>query len=269
MGLATATGRSLVDFLARLGYVAKGLVYLAVGVLALLALMGFAEGRVTGTGGAIHVIGRNMPGRWGFGLLAIGLAAHVFWRVYQALVDPAEKGRHWLALVQRAGFLVSAGVYLSLLLVTLSAITGLVSSPGSSEEFAERVLGWPAGRLLVGTVGLGVIGVGCYQGWRAYSQPFRKRWMAAESAAMVHAVLAVTGSIGIGIRALLFLFLGWTLVRAGWLASSEEMADVATTLWRLLERDRSGGFLLGLVACGLSLYGVYCFSNAALRRIDP
>jgi len=268
MGVVSATGRSLVDMLARTGYVAKGLVYLAVGVLSLMALMGFAEGRVTGVGGAIHVMGRNMPGRWGFGLLAFGLAAHVFSRFYQAVLDPAEKGHGWRALIQRGGFLVSAGVYLSLVMVTLSAVTGLASSPESSTDAAERVLTWPGGRVLVGLVGLAVVGVGVYQCWRALTQPFRERWLAVEGLPAVKAVLAWIGSLGIGMRAILFLFLGWTLLRAGWFASSDEMADVATSLWRLLESDQYGQLMLAIVACGLSMYGVYCFSNAALRKIE-
>ncbi|TVR97989.1 MAG: DUF1206 domain-containing protein [Wenzhouxiangellaceae bacterium] len=261
-------GRSMVEILARLGYVAKGLIFLAVGVLALLALFGFAEGRVTGTGGAIHVIGRQMPGRWGFSLLALGLGGHVFWRLYQAFLDPAEKGRSWLALIQRSGFLVSACIYGSMLLVTISALTGLVSNPADSADFADRALSWPGGRFAVGVLGLGVIGVGLYQGWRALFQPFRDKWAAPESIAWVLAPLAWMSSLGIGIRALLFVFLGWAAIRTGWLASSDELADLASTLWRLFSRDQFGGLMLGVTAVGLSLYGVYCLTNAALRRIE-
>lgn len=261
-------GRSLVEILARLGYVAKGLIFLSVGLLALLALFGFAEGRVTGTGGAIHVIGRQMPGRWGFSLLALGLGGHVFWRLYQAFLDPAEKGRGWLALIQRSGFLVSAGIYGSMLLVTLSAVTGLVSNPADSADFAERALAWPGGGFAVGLLGLAVIGVGCYQGWRALSQPFRDKWAVPEKMTWVLAPLAWMGSLGIGIRALLFVFLGWAAIRTGWLASSDQLADLASTLWRLFSREQSGGLILGVTAVGLALYGVYCLTNAALRRIE-
>jgi hypothetical protein len=261
-------GRSLLEILARIGYLAKGLIFFAVGVLALMAAFGFAEGQVTGTDGAIHVLGRGAPGRWGFGLLAVGLSAHVFWRLYQAFVDPAEKGLGWKALVQRGGFLVSAGFYSSMVVVTLSAVTGLIGSDQDSESLVSNALGWPGGRWLIGLIGLVVIGVAAYQAWRAWSQPYRDKWMGDGRTGPIHPILAWIASYGIVVRAIIFLVLGWHLLRAGWFVSSDEVIDVATWLWQLMSRENFGGLLLGLVASGLICYGLYCLFNAGLRRID-
>jgi hypothetical protein len=268
MSLIVMAGRSLLELVARSGYLAKGLIFLAVGVLALLAVFGFAEGRVTGTDGAIHVLGGSGPGRWGFGLLALGLAAHVFWRLYQAFVDPAEKGRDWSALIQRAGFIVSAGFYLSMVAVTLSAVTGLIQADQSSADLVGQALDWPGGRWAVGLVGLVVIAVAVYQAWRAWAQPFRPKWIGDRGAHLAHPVLAGVASYGIAVRALLFLVLGWHLLRAGWFVSGSEMIDVATWLWRIMGHRHFGNLLLALVASGLICYGLYCLFNAALRRIE-
>lgn len=265
---AKRAGRSLLEIVARIGYTAKGLIFLAVGVLALMAAFGFAEGQVTGTDGAIHVLGRGAPGRWGFGLLAVGLSAHVFWRVFQAFFDPAEKGVGWTALTQRAGLLVSAGFYISMVAVTLSAVTGLIGSGQDTETVVSRVLDWPAGRWLIGLVGLIVIAVASYQAWRAWSQPFRDKWMGDGRTGPIHPTLAWVASYGILIRAIIFLVLGWHLLRAGWFVSSDEVIDVASWLWHLMSRENFGGLLLGLVASGLICYGLYCLFNAGLRKID-
>lgn len=260
-------GRSLVEVLARLGYLAKGTVFLAVGLLSLLALAGFGEGRITGSDGAIHVIGRSLPGRWGFGLLAVGLSAHVFWRIYQVIMDPASRGLGLAGVVQRAGLLVSAGFYTGMVIVTLSAVTGLISRPDSSQDVAALWLDKPGGPALFGLLGVVVIGVALYQGWRAVRQPFRTQWLGRRWMGWSHGALALVASFGIAVRALLFLLIGWSFLRAGWFTSSDEMTDVATALWRM-SRDEYGGWKLGAVALGLLCYGLYCWMNAALKRIE-
>lgn len=268
MRLIWLAGIFSVISLARIGYVAKGLVFLAVGMLSLLALLGFAEGRVTGSDGAIQVMGSRAPGRIGFGLLFVGLGAHVFWRTYQALIDPENKGRSALALAKRTGFLISAGFYASMMLVALSAISGLAGDGSAWESAGEVMVGHTLGRILLGLVGLGLIVTAGYHLYRAWSQPYRKRWISIKGINFLHLPMAWISAYGIAIRGGLFLLLGWQLMRAGWFASSDEIIDVATALW-LISRESWGDLGLGLAATGLVSYGVYCLFNAAFRKIEP
>ena len=265
MKLLATSGRLSVAGLARIGYLAKGLIFVAVGILALMALFGFAEGRVTGSEGAIHRVGRELPGRLGFGLLAVGLGAHVFWRLYQAFIDPDERGMGLRGMIARIGLLCSAGLYSSLLLVTLSAVTDLASMERSGEA-AAAALEWPGGRWLLGLIGAGVIAAGLYQLWRAWDQPFREKWMDIGFIARFHGPMAWLSSYGIAARSVLFFLIGWSLLRAGWFASSDEVTDVASVMWRI-GSDTHGEVLLGLMATGLLLYGFYCMLNAVFRKI--
>lgn len=80
-----------VDGIARVGYVAKGTVYAAVGTLAGLAALG-AGGKTTGTGGAFESIGSHSFGKILLVLLAIGLVGYALWKLVQGITDPDEKG---------------------------------------------------------------------------------------------------------------------------------------------------------------------------------
>ncbi|MGY6554843.1 MAG: DUF1206 domain-containing protein [Wenzhouxiangella sp.] len=266
MSWLAASGRFSVATLARIGYAAKGLVFAAVGFLALLAVFGLGEGRVTGTDGAIHIIGATLPGRLGFGLLATGLAAHVFWRLYQALIDPDERGAGWRGLIQRSGFLISAGLYATLVLITLSAVTDLGGGASGAGDAAAHVIEWPGGRWLLGLVGSGLIGTAGYQLWRAWAQPFRDKWFRSNGVKHLHGGMALLSSYGIAARAVMFAILGWSLVRGGWFASSDEVTDVASTMWRI-STENYGHWLLGVMAAGFLCYGIYCGLNAAFRKI--
>jgi hypothetical protein len=254
--------------LARIGYVSKGLVFLTVGLLSLLALFGYAEGKVTGSDGAIQAIGSRVPGRIGFGLLFVGLGAHVFWRIYQAVLDPDGKGRSAAGLTRRMGILISASFYVSMMLVALSALTGLVGNGSGWESVGERMVGNTVGRIMLGVVGLGLILTAAYQLYRSWRQPYRERWTTAAGIGHLHLPMAWFSAYGIAVRGGLFFLMGWQLMRAGWFASSDQIIDVATALW-LISRESWGDLGLGIAATGLMSYGVYCLFNAAFRKIDP
>lgn len=249
----------------RYGYMAKGLIYCILGLLVTLAALGVAEGRVTGTGGVIQIVGEAVAGRTLLILLFLGLAAHVFWRFYQALGDPSEKGRGAKALVQRAGYLVSGLAYLSLTSVALGHLTTFWQgeSDSDSESMAASLIATPGGSVVLGLVGLFVMGIGAYQAWRAWSQPFKDKWSTGK---VSPGVLAGLASLGVASRALLFLIIGWQLARAGWFSDSNEVVDVTSALWQI-STETLGNWMLGLMGIGLFLYGTYCLTNARLRRV--
>lgn len=72
--------------LARAGFMAKGVVYLLIGVLPFQAAAG-SGGAVTGPEGAL-LTRRQPAGRILLGLTAVGLSAYSLWRLFCAVFDP-------------------------------------------------------------------------------------------------------------------------------------------------------------------------------------
>jgi hypothetical protein len=85
------SARPWVVWLARLGYAAKGIVYIIVGMLAFAAARG-SGGRTTGTRGALVEIITQPFGEILLAIVALGLVGYVLWRFVQAIVDPEHKG---------------------------------------------------------------------------------------------------------------------------------------------------------------------------------
>lgn len=75
--------------LARLGYAAKGVVYLLVGAIAFRAAT--AAGSPEGARGALQSLAGESGGRLALAAVAIGLVAHVLWRLVQAVLDPEHR----------------------------------------------------------------------------------------------------------------------------------------------------------------------------------
>jgi hypothetical protein len=72
---------------------------------------------------------------------------------------------------------------------------------------------------------------------------------------------------GLIARGVVWLIIGWLLIKAAWLANGGEIGGTSEALAML--RDQSyGRWLLGIVAAGLFAFGIYCFMEAAYRRIN-
>lgn len=99
--------------LARIGYAAKGIVYILIGWLAFRAAA--AVGQPEGATGALATLADEQGGRLMLYAIAFGLLCHVAWRVVQALLDPEHPGEDG-RIGKRLFYALSAVLYGSLAL---------------------------------------------------------------------------------------------------------------------------------------------------------
>jgi len=93
-----------IERLARVGFVAKGILYGTIGALAVATAL-YAGGKAgTDSHGALTWLYSVPFGRPLLGLLAIGLAGYAVWRVVQGIHDPENRGRSAKGIAVRAGF---------------------------------------------------------------------------------------------------------------------------------------------------------------------
>src|SRR5829696_9212862 len=97
-----AQGATWLVRLGRVGYAAKGLVYIVVGFLAIQAALGLG-GRTTDARGAIRAIGTAPFGILALLMVAIGLLGYAGWRIASALTDAERRGDDPTKIVLRIG----------------------------------------------------------------------------------------------------------------------------------------------------------------------
>jgi hypothetical protein len=268
---AATTARQLspwIERLARVGYAAKGLVYVLIGGLAARGALG-AGGRTTDSGGALATIGSASYGKLLLGLIALGLLGYAAWRVIAAATDAEAKGSDGKGLAKRAAGAARGLLYVGLAVQAVRLMRGTGSGGGGdsrAEDWTARLMAAPFGRWLVAGVGVGIIGYALYQLYRAYAAKVRKHLDLARLSAEAQRLVVAVGRFGIGARGVVFLVIGWFLIRAARQADASQASGMAEAL-RTLERQPYGKWILALTGLGFVAYGIYEFINARYRRI--
>src|SRR5688572_15760166 len=196
--------------LVRVGFAAKGLVYLVIGTLALRAALG-AGGSTTDTRGALQAILRQPFGRILLLATALGLAAYAAWRVIQAVVNPERVPpgpRGWFTRLARFG---SGVVYGSLAFAAVRMLIGVgraMAEGRQVRDWTRRAMIQPMGRWLVAAAGASVLAYGLYQLFRAARGSFRRKLAFDGGGASAASWMVSAGRIGIAARGFVFLLIG-------------------------------------------------------------
>ncbi len=256
-----------VERLARIGYAAKGVVYIVIGVLAVLTASGFG-GEAKGTRGAMRSIARQPFGTVMLSIVAFGLVAYVIWRWVQAVTDADDKGTKAKGIALRLGYAGSGFIYAGLALSAARIVFGARddSKPSAAKSWTASVLEFPFGNWLVVLAGLGVIGYGLYQCYKGYKAKFRKRLKEGEMSERGIKWAARCGRVGFIARGIVFLIVGGFLIEAALRYDSSQAEGLDGVLQALVQQS-FGPWLLGGMALGLIAYGLYMLIEARYRRI--
>jgi uncharacterized protein DUF1206 len=253
------------EWLARSGFVARGLIYGIIGVLAIKLAVG-AGGKTTNQQGALKTIAHQPFGRVLLVLVAIGLGGYALWRLLRALLghgpEDSDSG------FDRVAALGSGIVYAGLCAIAVELLLGSGSSGGSgnAHRTTAGVFGWPGGTWLVGIAGAVLIGVGLFQGYRGLRKDFLKDSKTEQMSPRVREWFEWIGSFGHLARMVVFGLVGVFLINAAIDFNPSKAVGLDGALAKLAHASY-GPFLLGIVAAGLIAFGIYSLSDARYRRI--
>jgi hypothetical protein len=242
--------------LPRLGYLTRGVLYAAVGLLAFQMAIG-AGGYTTDLQGAITYVSDQRFGQAALVVIAIGLVGYSLWGFARAILDPLARGTSPKALAERGGYLVSGLAYGSLMIPTVRILLGGDGNEGeqASSDWTAWLLSQSYGPWLVGAVGV-VVAVGAlgqaYLGIKGkFMDDFRDDMKDGEEATALWA-----GRIGMVARSIVFAIVAWFLLQAALQVDASEPRGLDGALLALLMQPY-GPFLMGTVALGLISFGVF------------
>jgi hypothetical protein len=257
-----ASGSPTAHFLARAGLTARGVIYILVGWVAVLVALGHSSHEADQQG-ALHLLAGKSYGLVSLWLLAVGFAAYALWRLSEAAFGvPGEPGA-----APRLKSLARAVIYAALSYLTFTVISGHDrSQAGRQQDLTATAMQHPAGRLLVGVVGLVVVACGIALVVEGARKKFMKHLRTARMSARTRRAVRVLGMTGTIARGLVFALAGVLVIDAAITHQASESGGIDKALLTL--RDLPWGeFLVMLAALGLIIFGIYGLCEARWRRL--
>ncbi|GHC26573.1 membrane protein [Kushneria pakistanensis] len=256
----------LVTIAARCGYTAKGMIYITIGWLSMMATLGMG-GRNGGSSEAVRELATQPFGSVLITLLAIGLFGYTAWRLVQAFFDAERKGRHWKGILTRLGYVLSGLIYAGIAINCIELLTDGGSSSSSTSSQTRTVMAHPGGIVAIFLVGLGFLGVGLRQIWRGWHHSYEKNWHLNEMSRTQRLIAANVSRIGLTARGIVFMIVALFLCLSAINTNPDDARGLGGALSAVAEQP-FGPWLLGLVALGLMAYGGYCLVNARFRNVN-
>ena len=238
-------------WLTRLGFAARGFLYLVIAWLAI------GTGRAEDLAGALEYLRGE---RALLMIILAGFLAYGFWRVTDALFDSEGHGDGKKGALGRAGAGASGIIYLFLAWQAWRLLQGGGGSEGRAQERAGTVMELPGGALLIVIGGLILFLAGLWQVKRALSGDFCKhlradiqhqdwvKWM---------------GRGGYGARGIIFVVTAIFFASAGLSGDPSEAGGMQDAL-RWMDSPVNL-----IVAAGLALFGTFSLVEARFRQISP
>ncbi|MET9606946.1 DUF1206 domain-containing protein [Streptomyces sp. NPDC006512] len=267
---ARAAGSRAVETGARCGFVARGVIYALVGVLALrIAFADDGGDRQADRGGALAEVAGQPFGNVLLWLIGIALAGMALWRLSEALFgqageDGTEPGKRALSAARCVFYgVVSFSV---LAYAAGSGDSGSGSSDQQSDDVTATVMGWPAGQWIVVAAGAALAGAGVWIMVQAARRSFRKHLKSGRMTPGTRRAVDVLGVVGGIARGGAFAAAGGFAVAAGVRHEPGRARGMDDTL-RSFAETPAGPWLLGVMAVGLVAFGAFSWASARWREI--
>ena len=251
--------------LVRLGYAAKGVIYLLIGALALQLALGDG-GRLTDATGVLGYITGLPFGTPLLAMIGVGLIAYAAWEIMHAFVarPPFQDARAplWRAFVAFKGVVYGA--------LGMKALQMVLSDGGTrsrgAEGYARDAMQLPMGDWLLVLAGLGMAVYGGHQLWTAWRDRIDDDMDHSRLRRERLGWVLTVGRAGVAARGVIFVVSGLALAKAGLDRRPSAASDTGEALQTLLSQPY-GTALLALTAAGLVCYGAYQMLHARYARV--
>lgn len=259
-----ASDSPALETLARVGFAASGLIHLLIAwIAAQIALGGGGE---ADQAGALSQLREAPGGSVMLWIAVVGFVALALWQLLEAAVGGGSARDDRERLMERLKSGAKGVVYLALAWTAWTfARGGSTDSGQTSADVTADLMGMPAGRVIVGLVGLAVLAVGGYHIYKGVTRKFTEDLAGGTSGDLGDAVLWL-GTIGYIAKGVALAIMGGLFGYAALTSRAKEATGLDGAL-RTLAEQPFGTVLLLLVAVGLAAYGLYSFARARYARM--
>jgi hypothetical protein len=247
----------------RLGYLAKGLIYSLIGVLALRVALGMDGGRLTDPSGVLRTVLSQRFGRLMLAVIGIGIVGYAAYYIFEAAADLRHRGGGRRGWTDRSLTMIKAAVYGAVGVQALLVVFFDRQPMDRTEQGARTVMQFPLGAWLLIAIGIGVAVYGVTQlkmAWRGGVDDDIDVSRVRREAPWILPL----GRFGIAARSVILIVMGATVARSGWRERASDADGYREALRTVASFDP---WLLAAIGAGLLCFGIYQLCHARYARL--
>jgi hypothetical protein len=254
--------KSLIHYLPVYGCISTGVIYLGIGIIAILSFLKLKEGGADESS-LLVFLNHFIIGKVVIVIILLGTVSYISWRIYEAFTDPYGYGNDVWGRIKRTGIALSTVADILIAYTAIEALLGIDNMaedgrPEQQQQLVANILQQDFGNWITITIGIIVLITALIQFLYGITKGYRERidieHFNSGFKKFVH-VFAWTGYLA---RGIILGIIGFFFTKAG----MEENARYVVNTDKAFDfiGDSIGHTCFILVAIGTICYGLFMFA---------
>lgn len=259
-----------VHYLPIYGSISTGLIYVAIGIIAILSFLQIKDGGAD-EGSLLAFMYDYLAGKIFVWIILLGTLSYIAWRIWEAIKDPYNYGSSWKGIGRRAGIGLSSIADIFIAYSAVMVILGISNIqkdgvPEEEREFVGSMLqeGW--GDWMIITLGVVITSTALVQFYYGITRGYKERLSIGHFSKEIKKLIHFLAWIGYLARGIIIGIIGFFFIKAG--ITEDAQLIVNTDKAFDFIGDHIGHLFFILVAIGTICYGFFMFFLGATYDAD-
>jgi hypothetical protein len=260
----------IIRLLPRYGCIATGILYGAIGIIAILSFMKLKDGGADESR-LMAFLNQYTVGKILVFVILAGSLSYIIWRFYEAVTDPYGYGKSAGGIAKRTGIALST---IADILIVASAFKFLLGQGNTNEDeqlpmlrqMVGDIMTRQGGELIVFSIGAIILITAVIQLLYGITQGYRERLEVEEFRPFLKKMVHFLGITGYIARGIIIGITGWFYISASLTGNSARVVDTDKAFDFIGDHIGHAPFII--VAIGTIFYGLFMFALGTAYDID-
>lgn len=253
--------RFLVNYLPIYGCVSTGIIYVGIGIIAILSFLKIKQGGADESS-MLEFLNHYLAGKIGIWIILLGTVSYIVWRIYETIKDPYNYGKEAKGIAKRSGIALStiADAFIAFSAIQVLLGTGNIQEDGEPEgqrQLVSLIMGETWGDLFIISIGVIIILTAIIQFLYGITQGYKERLDISHFGSWNKSLIHFLAWGGYLARGIILGIIGFFLIKAGILENAEYVVNTDKAFDFI--GDHVGHIYFILVAVGTLSYGLFMF----------
>lgn len=259
----TKDKRSFFKSLPVYGCYATGIIYVGIGVIAILSFLKLKDGGADESS-LLAFLNDSLVGKIFFWLILLGTVCYVIWRIFETIEDPYEYGNDFKGIAKRSGVAMSAIPDALIVFTAIQILLGagniqVDGQPVEQREMVASLMENDWGVEIVIAIGVVVAITAGVQFFYGISRGYKERMEIENLSSTKRKTIHALAWAGYAARGIILGIIGYFFIKAGVERSGQEIVNTDKAFDFI--GDHVGHAYFIVVAIGTICYGLFMFAQ--------